>query len=212
MTDYEAGERGEAVVAELLFSDDWQIMHAPTLDQIGDDGDAPMIRGDDERTIMPDIHAMKSGRTVWVEVKLKRQGAHWIVKNSQYEHFIDRKNWQDYQRVRDASGAEVWLAIIEKPSATLQREVIDNVPVVNEWTEEKVRQYNGEKYGGPGVFVAQSSFQPMNIPSESMETLDEQRRIRRQGDITTEVLPKPDAEECATVSDDGQSGLDEFLG
>jgi len=206
MSKYDEGEAGEALVAELLISDGWQIMHAPDLDRVGGDGSAPMIRGNDER-IMPDLHAMKNGRTVWVEVKLKRQGPQYIVKNEQNEHFIDRRNWRDYQRVRDASGAEVWLAIIEKPTATLQRELIEDIPVVNEWTTEKVNQYDGEKYGNPGVFIAQSSLEALNIPADSMEQLDEQRRIRRRDDYPTEVLPDPEPEPDGCVTEQRQTTL-----
>jgi len=89
MSNYKDGAKAEFVVAEMLKSDGWHIAYASNLDGIAGGDGAPLARGGDDRKIMPDIHAMKDGRTLWVEVKLKRSGAEWIHKNEQYEHFID---------------------------------------------------------------------------------------------------------------------------
>jgi len=116
MSNYKDGAKAEFVVAEMLKSDGWHIAYASNLDGIAGGDGAPLVRGGDDRKIMPDIHAMKDGRTLWVEVKLKRSGAEWIHKNEQYEHFIDGSNWKSYlfYRMRKSStpphSIHVWLA------------------------------------------------------------------------------------------------------
>jgi hypothetical protein len=212
MSKYEEGKRAEFVVAEMLKADGWRLASAPDLDEIAGYDGAPLIRGDDGSDIMPDIHAMKNGRTVWVEVKLKTTGAEYIKKNDQYEHFIDAPNWRDYVEVLRNSGNEVWLAIVEKPSNTLQRQLIEDIDVVGWWSEADIRRCDGQKYGERGVFVPQSDFLPTDIPAELASELSEQKQLDGTAEISDEILPdlsSDDSDEGAI--NDSQADFSEYL-
>jgi len=204
MSKYEDGAKAEFAVAEMLKSDGWRIAYASSLD--GVDGGAPLVRGDDDRDIMPDIYAMGNGRTAWVEVKLKKSGAEYIHKNEQYEHFIDAPNWRDYNEVKDASGSEVWLFVVEAPDQTVQRQLVEDISVVGWWDETQVKEYNGNKYGETGVFVPQSDFYGMHIPGGLAGEICDQRQLSGTAPTDAEVLP-------ATFEnpDDGQSGLGDYM-
>jgi Holliday junction resolvase-like predicted endonuclease len=209
VSKYQIGAKGEFVVAEMLKADGWRIAHASNLDGIAGNNGAPLVRGDDDRKIMPDIHAMKDGRTVWVEVKLKRSGAEFIHKNDQYEHFIDAPNWKAYNEVQSASGCEVWLVIIEVPEQTVRRQLVEEVDVVGFWSETDVKQCGGAKYGGEGVFVPQADFMPIALPAPLSGEIAEQRQLEGTVDPGEEVLPDVTAEDDDTV-DIGQHGLSDF--
>jgi hypothetical protein len=207
MSNYEDGARAEFAVAEMLKSDGWRIAYASSLD--GVDGGAPLVRSDDDRAIMPDIYAMGDGRTAWVEVKLKKSGAEYIHKNDQYEHFIDAPNWRDYNEVKDASGCDVWLFIVEKPDQTVQRQLVEDIDVVGWWSESNVKQCGGEKYGGCGVFVPQSDFMPISLPPSLAGRISEQRQLEGAADPRGEVLPDMDSD-GSDSPDAGQHGLSDF--
>ena len=209
MSNYEDGAKAEFAVAEMLKSDGWRIAYASSLDGIAGGDGAPLMRGDDDRKIMPDIHAMKNGRTVWVEVKLKRSGAEWINKNDQYEHFIDAANWKSYNEVQSASGREVWLFIIERPEQTVQRQLIEDISVVGHWSKTDVKQCGGEKYGEEGVFVPQSDFMPIMLPPPLAGEISEQRQLDGAVETHGEVLP--DVKNCENDNPNpGQRGLGDF--
>lgn len=209
MSNYEDGAKAEFAIAEMLKSDGWHIAYASSLDGVAGGDSAPLVRGGDDRKIMPDIHAMKDGRTVWVEVKLKRSGAEWIHKNEQYEHFIDAPNWKSYNQVRSASGREVWLFIIEKPDQTVRRQLVEEIDVVGYWSETDVQQCGGEKYGSNGVFIPQSDLMPMPLPSDVSGKISEQRQLDGAVKTEEEVLPDMSKEKTPTA-DDEQIVLDDF--
>lgn len=209
MSNYEDGAKAEFAVAEMLMGDGWRIAYAPNLDGVGSTKGAPLVRGDDDRDIMPDIYAMGHGRTAWVEVKLKKSGAEYIHKNDQYEHFIDAPNWKDYNEVKDASGCEVWLFIIEAPEQTVQRQLVEDVSVVGWWSEINVEQCDGAKYGGPGVFVPQSDFIPADIPPSLAGEISEQRQLRGTVDTGCDMLPDMNADDSDSP-DAEQHGLGDF--
>lgn len=209
MTKYEEGAKAEFVVAEMLKSDGWYIANASSLDQIAGDDGAPLVRGKDDKKITPDILAVRDGRTVWVEVKLKTTGAEYIRKNKQYEHFIDRNNWHSYLQVESESGREVWLAIVEQPEQTLRRQLIEDIDVVGYWDETNVKNCGGEKYGGPGVFVPQDDFLGTHIPAELAGEICDQRQLSGTADTTDEVLPDMYAEDPEDT-DNGQFSLGDY--
>lgn len=209
MSNYDDGAKAEFAVAEMLKSDGWQIAYASSLDGIAGGDGAPLMRGDDNRKIMPDIHAMKDGRTVWVEVKLKRTGAEWIHKNDQYEHFIDGPNWKSYNEVQSASGREVWLFIIEKPEQTVRRQLIEEITVVGHWSKTDVKQCDGRKYGDEGVFVPQSDFMPIPLPSSLAGKISDQRQLSGTAETLKDVIPDTEIDESESY-DAGQHGLTDF--
>lgn len=209
MSKYEEGAKAEFVVAEMLKSDGWYIANASSLDEVAGDDGAPLVRGADDAEITPDILAMKNGRTAWVEVKLKTTGAEYIRKNEQYEHFIDGKNWNSYLNIQSSSGCEVWLAVVEQPEQTLQRQLIEDISVVGWWSETDVEQYDGTKYGESGVFVPQPDFLPIDIPGDLAGEICEQRQLDGSADTDEDVLPNMNASEDTTI-DEGQSGLGDY--
>lgn len=209
MSNYEDGAKAEFAIAEMLKSDGWNIAYASSLDGIAGGDGAPLVRGEDNRKIMPDIHAMRDGRTAWVEVKLKKSGAEWIHKNEQYEHFIDAPNWKSYNEVQSASGCEVWLVIVEAPDQTVRRQLIDDIDVVGFWSETDVENCDGHKYGGEGVFVPQSDFLPIDLPPSLAGEISEQRQLEGTVDPRGEVLPDMLSDDSDSF-DAGQHGLGDF--
>jgi len=209
MSNYEDGAKAEFAVAEMLKSDGWRIAYASSLDGVDGGSGAPLVRGDDDRDIMPDIYAMGNGRTAWVEVKLKKSGAEYIHKNEQYEHFIDAPNWRDYNEVKDASGSEVWLFVVEAPDQTVQRQLVEDISVVGWWSESNVEQCEGKKYGGRGVFVPQSDFMPIDLPPSLAGQISEQRQLEGTVDPRGEVLPDMYGDDSDSF-DAGQHGLSDF--
>jgi len=209
MSRYEDGAKAEFVVAEMLKSDGWYIANASSLDEIAGDDGAPLVRGADDAKITPDILAMKDGRTAWVEVKLKTSGAEWIHKNDQYEHFIDGKNWHSYLQVEASSGCEVWLAVVEQPEQTLQRQLIEEINVVGWWSETDVKQCHRNKYGESGVFVPQSDFLAVDVPGDLAGEIFEQRQLNGSADPDEEVLPEMSTSKDTTI-DDRQHGLGDY--
>jgi len=53
MSNYKDGAKAEFVVAEMLKSDGWHIAYASNLDGIAGGDGAPLVRGGDDRKIMP---------------------------------------------------------------------------------------------------------------------------------------------------------------
>ena len=208
MSKYEEGAKAEFVVAEMLKSDGWYIANASSLDEIAGDDGAPLVRGADDAEITPDILAMKNGRTAWVEVKLKTTGAEYIRKNDQYEHFIDGENWKSYLNIESSSGCEVWLAVVEQPEQTLQRQLIEDISVVGWWSETDVENNDGEKYGEPGVFIPQSDFLPISLPADLAGEICEQRQLNGSAKPDCAVLPSGSEEQSGRA--DGQIGLGDF--
>jgi len=209
MSKYEEGAKAEFVVAEMLKSDGWYIANASRLDEVAGEDNAPLVRGEDDAKITPDILAMKDGRTAWIEVKFKKDGAFYYVKKDKYEHFIDGKNWRSYLEIESSSGCEVWLAIIEQPDQTLQRQLISDIDVIGWWSETDVEQNSGGKYGEPGVFVPQDCFMPTNVPAELAGKISEQRQLNGTVETGETVLPEQNAG-TKQSTDNRQRGLGDF--
>lgn len=207
------GFRTEKLVAEAMMNQGWNLAHAPSVDtRASHQAVAPMIDGNDHSQIMPDILAMRFGRTVWVEVKYKSSGPIAVGKNGgRLEHFIDRTNWDDYNDVEKRGSCEVWVVILEGDTNTLQRQDIREIDVVGHWTESKVEEKNGSCYGNPGVFIPQSDFIPMGLPqSLAPENFFGQNRLPVDG-VGGEILPKQEEEEEEEEPEDPQqSGLADF--
>jgi hypothetical protein len=209
------GFRTELLIAEAMKNQGWRLAHAPVIDRRSSRDDvAPMIQGDRNETIMPDILAMCRGRTVWVEVKYKATGAEFIIKNNQNEHFIDRDNWDDYNEVKRRGDCQVWLVILEGDTNTLQRQRINEVSVVGYWNETDVEEKNGTVYGNPGVFVPQSDFEAVDIQAGfAPENFFGQDRLSVE-QFDERVLPverESDAEETTEeVQSKNQRGLGDF--
>jgi hypothetical protein len=215
MNEDSPGFRTELLIAEAMKSQGWHLAHAPVVDTRSTrDNVAPMIQGQNEATIMPDILAMRNGRTVWLEVKYKSTGAEFIIKNDQNEHFIDRSNWDDYVEVKRRGNCELWLMILEGDTATLQRQNIDDVSVVGQWTTKDVAENDGYVYGNPGVFIPQSDFLPMNLNAGfAPENFFGQDRLSVT-QIDAEVLPEQDngTDEMSRKKVNSQRGLTDFTG
>lgn len=211
-------DQTEVLVAEILQNEGWTLARAPFIDSESEYGEnAPGFRTSDGFQIMPDILAMKHTRTVFVEVKYKGDGACYIYKNDQYEHFIDNPNWEHYHDVRARSGVEVWLVIFEADTHTFQRQEIDKLDVCGNWTEGKVEEHNGSKYGNTGVFVPQRMFMPTQISShKAPDNFFGQDRIQDPPEFEEEFLPNDDdgadmrSDGGSPGDDDGQSSLDSW--
>ena len=209
--DSEKEDTTELLVAELMQNDGWSLSRAPFIDS--DFGEsAPVFNSDSGATIIPDIIAGKSGRAVFVEVKYKSSGAEWINKNQQLEHFIDQEPWHHYNEVRTKFGKEVWVVIYEADNHVFQVQEIDNLNVVGHWTDAKIQEHNGSKYGNKGVFVPQSDFVKRQFSAEKApKHFFGQDRISDVSGFSDEFLPHPESESEENIqTDESQSGLGEF--
>jgi hypothetical protein len=209
------GFRTELLIAEAMKSQGWHLAHAPVVDRKSTrDNVAPLVEGENDASRMPDILAQRDGSTLWAEVKYKETGAEWITKNEQYEHFIDRPAWQDYYEVHRQGDCDVWIFVLEGDTNTLQRQLIENIDVVGNWTEADVKRKNGSVYGNPGVFIPQDDFIPLALQSGfAPENFFGQDRLSL-AEIPAEIVPQhrhggystPDVEEAKQ-----QSGLDDWV-
>lgn len=158
------GDRAERLVENLIETSGW--LQLGTRKFTNDYGDevAPMLEGDERMRIMPDFYVCRNGRSVWIEVKAKSDGAVWITKNNRYEHGIDKPNWEHYRKVSDATGAEVWLFIYELDTGLLLQESVERLDVVGDYIKDTYGP--NTKYDGPMVFFRKKDFKPLNLTRE----------------------------------------------
>jgi hypothetical protein len=78
-----------------------------------EDGGAPMLRGKDEKIVLPDNLTWKNGVAKWVEVKTK--STYTIHKNppKRLEHGISLRLWHNYMAIQEQTKIPVYIALIQ---------------------------------------------------------------------------------------------------
>jgi len=122
--DYDAGAEAERLVNKLLRRQGWYTSPAHGL-QLSEDK-APLFIGESEKLIMPDIYALGSGTSLWVEVKQFKQPVP-THKREQLEHGVRTRKFEAYQQTREAAGVAVWLMIFEEETGELIEAEIDEL-------------------------------------------------------------------------------------
>ncbi len=106
------GRTAEHLVSELLQERGWHII--PSYDFTGDDANkAPKLQGKLAHIVIPDLDAAKDGSRKWCEVK-RKESANFTRITKRLEHGIPLRHYQDYQKVEEITGTEVWLFILEE--------------------------------------------------------------------------------------------------
>ncbi len=149
--EWEKGHSGEKLIAQLKRGEGYHVI--PSYDYSGaDDDKAPRLQGERQSHIIPDLDISKDGVRIWIEVKVKKS-ADYTRKTQQNEHGISRRLYNDYLRVAQITGTEVWLYIIEEDTGDILRVPIDSLAKVK-------RIYDGPRMDPGGmVFFPQASFE-----------------------------------------------------
>lgn len=110
--EWDFGRRVERDFVGRLVRRGWLVV--PLYGAVGVDEStkAPMLYGPTERLVSPDVLATKESRSIWLEIKGKRQpGYHFKAKR--WEHGIDWHLVGNYQKVEALSGWRVHLVVYE---------------------------------------------------------------------------------------------------
>ncbi len=111
-----------------------------------------ILQGERQSHIIPDLDISKDDVRIWIEVKVKKS-AIFTRMTQQNEHGISRRLYNDYLRVQQITGTEVWLYIIEEDTGDILRAPIDSLAKVR-------RIYDGERMDPGGmVFFPQATFE-----------------------------------------------------
>lgn len=107
------GRFGEDIWKNVLEASGWR--YIALADMNG--GGAPMAKHKTGKTILPDFHAARSGRDVFIDSKVKSQSKYFWTR-SQERHGIDKRNHQHYLKMAEQFGKNCFIGIVE-----LQREL-----------------------------------------------------------------------------------------
>lgn len=143
------GKKAEALIEKQIEVSGW---HHVGDSQFGAGG-APMLRSDGEDLIRPDYLVMKGGQRVWIEVKGKSDS---LPFEGISRHGIERRNFEDYQKVADVSGNPCWLFIYEQSTGVVLCEDVCKLPVAS----RRIKESYGadDPYGEAMVFFNKTDF------------------------------------------------------
>lgn len=105
------GKEGEHEVAELLIEKGVTIMPLYQFEETH----APFLVSQDQKLISPDLFCFGKD-AFFVEVKTKRQ---WVVFRTCVETGLDKRLWDHYKNVKDATGKNIYLVFnhkVEEPT------------------------------------------------------------------------------------------------
>lgn len=143
------GRYAEHIVAGWLQSRGWHII--PSYDFSGEEGQkSPKLQGLTSGYAIPDLDACRSGKRYFVEVKAKATAPFYRIKGI-HTHGISSRLYEDYKKVEQITGSEVWLIIYEEDTGCLlgSRLKLLGKPIA----------YNGWKMGRDGmVFWPRENF------------------------------------------------------
>lgn len=120
-----AGVDAERLGENMLGKNGWRCQHAKF--RRADYEGAEIIGGENETVRDPDLLAIGTGETVWVEIK-EFGGPNKCKVRSQKEHGVRKPKMEDYRRVADLSGIPVWLFIVETNAGLVLVGNINDLP------------------------------------------------------------------------------------
>jgi hypothetical protein len=160
--EFRFGEEGEHLIGSALLRVGAAVS---PLYQFKDHDAAPhLLVADGEvarRVVLPDLTCWKDGRHFFAEVKRKRRWVRWLerrvyngVKRG-LETGFDLHLWHEYQHVRQATGAPLWVFFLhepdpkqpEHPTGVFVQELEKLEPHVREW--DGTNETNGSRVGQP---------------------------------------------------------------
>ncbi len=114
--EYRHGEEAQQAVLEYLRSRGHSVLPVYGMTAVDPSTKAPVLLCPTGTVVVPDLLAFcPNDNTVWVEVKGKqRPGFYRIYKC--HTHAIDYSLLEEYERVEEATGLNVWLVIRERKS------------------------------------------------------------------------------------------------
>lgn len=144
------GQSGELQVAGLLQARGWYII--PSYDYSGDAGNkAPRLQGQRLSFVVPDLNIAREGKRLWAEVKTKAAATFTHITR-QLEHGIPTRHLQDYLKIQEITGCEVWLFIFEEDTRAVLTARLA-------FLLTRKREYVGPKMSNGGmVFFPRSAF------------------------------------------------------
>lgn len=126
--EWKIGERSQRIVEVVLRETGCGFVRTHAIDDPSDPGAPSLILGE-WKIVLPDLDVTERGRRFWLEVKGKTEPAFYRKRN-RYQHGIDRRNWEAYQRVGEESGAPVYIVIHEQQKGNLLIQRIERLSEV----------------------------------------------------------------------------------
>lgn len=121
------GQMGESQIAQWMRSRGWHIL--PAYEKEIDNGKGPrLFTAHGGQLIAPDLLALRGGRFVWIEAKHKEHFT-WYRKEQAFQTGIDKRHFDDYVRVADKTGLEVWVMFLHRSDQTWIEDVRQGAPV-----------------------------------------------------------------------------------
>lgn len=102
------GHFGEAIWDHIVKASGWNMISLARICE----GGAPLARGQNGKTILPDFEAYRGGKSVFVEAKAKTQSIVYCNKK-QERHGINENNYVHYRQIEKDSGKPCCIAIVE---------------------------------------------------------------------------------------------------
>ena len=119
------GRLGEQVVRSLLQRRGWYVISTADYCGTTETPHAPWSQGaHDDRIIVPDLDIARLGIRRWAEVKAKWDATFTNITGT-YDHGIGYRLWQQYRRIHEQTGCDVWLFILEEKRQLLLAESLD---------------------------------------------------------------------------------------
>lgn len=147
---WEFGDRGERLVFRALLADRWYLLNAAEAAAVDT---APLLAGAETDLILPDILGFRDGSAAWFEVKSKTDAAPH-GKTGTWRHGFDKPNYEQYREISAVTDIPVYIIIYEKRRQKLLQGKLQDLPVVDETTDEQASR----DYDEHVVFFPRDSF------------------------------------------------------
>jgi hypothetical protein len=110
-----SGQLGESLIAQWLRGRGWHVL--PAYEKEIDNGKGPRLFMADNvgkaQLIAPDLLTMRDGKFRWIEAKHKSHFS-WYGKEHRWVTGIDLRHFEDYCKVVDFTGTDVWLLFLHR--------------------------------------------------------------------------------------------------
>lgn len=154
--EFKRGRSGERLVASIVQSRGWFVISS--YDYSGeDDNKPPRMQGASAAMAIPDLDLARSGQRRWAEVKTKKS-ATLHRKTARWEHGIGLRLFNDYRRVEEETGTEVWLFVFEENTKIVLCATLNHL-------DKHKRIYDPGDLRGDGAQSSSSSHQSSASPS-----------------------------------------------
>ena len=108
------GQAGESAIARWLISRGHSVL--PVYEKIVNEGKGPQLFTGLGQLISPDLMSIRNGKPLWIEAKHKDAFTWYRIKQV-FETGIDMRHYNDYLRVSEQTGVQLWLMFLHKGGA-----------------------------------------------------------------------------------------------